>query len=259
MTVSLEARAQLRYISSAMRAPTLLALTTFCAALMVAQQAAAPPAGVTEVAFSELKKLNTSPEVTYPSGASKHSVQGKVVLGLTLAPDGKVEQVDVLEGPPELAKATAKTVKKWAFLPYGSPPHPRLYTKATFNFGLKDRARDCGDPPAVSAPPVPMPDGTPLPERVRVSQGVSQAMLCHQVAPHYPPDARQARIQGQVVMAADVGKDGTIQNLQLVSGHPMLAEAAMVAVRQWRYRPYMLNGRPVIVETQITVNFTLSP
>lgn len=96
------------------------------------------------------------------------------------------------------------------------------------------------------------------PQRVRVSQGVSEGLLIHQVKPQYPPLARQARIQGQVVLQAVIGKDGAIQNLRLVQGHPMLAPAAIEAVKQWRYKPYFLNGEPVEVDTQITVNFTLA-
>lgn len=96
------------------------------------------------------------------------------------------------------------------------------------------------------------------PQRVRVSQGVSQGLLIHQVKPVYPPLARQARIQGTVVLQALISKDGTIENLHLVSGHPMLAPAAIEAVKQWRYKPYYLNGEPVEVDTTINVNFTLA-
>ncbi len=96
------------------------------------------------------------------------------------------------------------------------------------------------------------------PQRVRVSQGVSQGLLIHQVRPSYPPLARQARIQGTVVLQAVIGKDGNIQNLKVVSGHPMLAPAALEAVKQWKYKPYYLNGEPVEVDTTINVNFTLA-
>jgi len=96
------------------------------------------------------------------------------------------------------------------------------------------------------------------PQRVRVSQGVSQGLLIHKVQPQYPPLARQARIQGVVVLQALIGKDGSIQNLHVVSGHPMLTNAALEAVKEWRYKPYYLNGEPVEVETTINVNFTLS-
>jgi periplasmic protein TonB len=96
------------------------------------------------------------------------------------------------------------------------------------------------------------------PQRVRVSTGVSTGLLIRKVTPNYPPLARQARIQGQVVLQAEISKEGAIQNLQLISGHPMLAPAAIEAVKQWRYKPYLLNGEPVAVETQVVVNFSLS-
>jgi protein TonB len=95
-------------------------------------------------------------------------------------------------------------------------------------------------------------------QRVRVSQGVTQGMVLHKVQPTYPPLARTARVQGSVILAAVIGKDGAIQNLHVLSGHPLLQQAALEAVKQWRYRPYILNGEPVEVDTQVTVNFTLS-
>jgi protein TonB len=97
-----------------------------------------------------------------------------------------------------------------------------------------------------------------VPQRIRVSSGVSTGLLIRKVTPNYPPLAKQARIQGAVVLQAEISKEGTIQNLQLISGHPMLAPAAIEAVRQWRYKPYLLNGEPVAVETQVVVNFSLS-
>jgi periplasmic protein TonB len=96
------------------------------------------------------------------------------------------------------------------------------------------------------------------PQRVRVSTGVATGLLIRKVTPNYPQLAKQARIQGAVVLQAEISKDGTIQNLQLISGHPMLAPAAIEAVKQWRYKPYLLNGEPVAVETQVVVNFSLS-
>jgi protein TonB len=109
----------------------------------------------------------------------------------------------------------------------------------------------------ISSTPVAVPK-VATPQRVRVSQGVSQGLLVHRVQPMYPPLARQARIQGTVILQAEISKDGTIENLRLISGHPMLAPSAIEAVKQWRYKPYFLNGEPVAVETQITVNFTLA-
>jgi len=109
----------------------------------------------------------------------------------------------------------------------------------------------------ISSTPVAVPK-VATPTRVRVSQGVSAGLLVKRIQPNYPPLARQARIQGTVVLQAEISKDGSIQNLRLISGHPMLAPAAIEAVKQWKYKPYLLNGEPVEVETQVQVNFTLS-
>src|SRR5271165_290271 len=96
------------------------------------------------------------------------------------------------------------------------------------------------------------------PQRVRISQGVTKGLLIHRVEPAYPMLAKQARVQGEVVLSAIINTNGEIQNLTLVSGHPMLVPQAIAAVRQWRYKPYLLNGQPVEVETTITVIFSLS-
>jgi periplasmic protein TonB len=109
----------------------------------------------------------------------------------------------------------------------------------------------------ISSTPVAVPK-VATPQRVRVSQGVTQGLLIRKVQPTYPPLARQARIQGSVLLQAEISRTGDIENLRLISGHPMLAPAAIEAVKQWKYKPYILNGEPVEVETQITVNFTLS-
>jgi TonB family protein len=102
------------------------------------------------------------------------------------------------------------------------------------------------------------PDLLSAPMRVRVSQGVSTANLIKKVNPSYPEDAKQNRLQGAVVMRITIGKDGLIKDVQLISGHPALSPAAMDAVKHWEYKPYLLNGEPVEIETQVTINFTLS-
>jgi periplasmic protein TonB len=109
----------------------------------------------------------------------------------------------------------------------------------------------------ISSTPVAVPK-VAAPQRVRVSAGVTQGMIIHRVNPTYPQMAKIARVQGPVVLAAIIGKDGAIQNLHVVSSaSPLLNQSAIDAVKQWRYRPYILNGEPVEVDTQITVNFTL--
>ena len=101
------------------------------------------------------------------------------------------------------------------------------------------------------------PEPTPV-KRVRVAARVAEANLIHDVAPQYPPEAGRARIEGAVVLMAVIGKDGNVQDVRVESGLPLLAQAAIDAVKQWRYRPYLLNGEPVEIDSRITINFTLS-
>lgn len=116
-----------------------------------------------------------------------------------------------------------------------------------------------GSVPAAAPPPPPPPKPKPeTPKQIRVGGNVQAAKLVRQPKPSYPPLAKQARIQGTVRFNAVIGKDGSIQNLQLVSGHPLLVPSAQEAVRQWVYQPTLLNNEPVEVVTQIDVNFTLS-
>jgi TonB family protein len=105
--------------------------------------------------------------------------------------------------------------------------------------------------PGGAAPPVP-------PSHIRVGGNVQSTKLINQPKPAYPADAKEARIQGVVKLHASVGKDGTIENLTVISGHPLLAPAALEAVKQWVYEPTYLNGQPVAVDTEIDVRFTLS-
>ncbi len=90
-----------------------------------------------------------------------------------------------------------------------------------------------------------------------VSSGVMQGQLIYKVTPLYPPIAVAARVEGTIVMQATISKIGTIENLRVVGGPPMLQQAAIDAVRQWRYRPYVLDGQPVEVETTVNVVFAL--
>jgi protein TonB len=83
-------------------------------------------------------------------------------------------------------------------------------------------------------------------------------MIVNKVQPVYPPLARQTRVQGTVRLHAIISKDGSVQQLEVMSGHPLLVQAALDAVKQWRYRPTLLNGEPVEVDTTIDVIFSLN-
>jgi protein TonB len=104
----------------------------------------------------------------------------------------------------------------------------------------------------------PPPPPKPNVSRVRVGGAVQNAKLINRVQPVYPPLARQTRISGTVKLHAIIGKAGNVEQLQVVSGHPLLVQAALDAVRQWRYQPTLLNGEPVDVDTEIDVIFSLA-
>jgi len=108
-----------------------------------------------------------------------------------------------------------------------------------------------------SAVPPPPPPKAVAPKRIRVGGQVESARLIFQPKPDYPPLAKMARIQGTVRLEAIISKDGTIQDLKVLSGHPLLVKSALEAVQRWRYQPTLLNGEPVEVVTEIDVNFTL--
>jgi len=97
----------------------------------------------------------------------------------------------------------------------------------------------------------------PVPQMMKVSQGLVQGLLVHKVQPVYPPQAMQTRREGAVQLQANISKDGNVTAVKVVSGDGLLARAATDAVKQWKYRPYLLNGQPIPIETQITVNFRL--
>jgi protein TonB len=87
---------------------------------------------------------------------------------------------------------------------------------------------------------------------------VAEANLIHDVTPQYPPEAGRARLEGTVVLMAVIGSDGSVRDVRVESGLPVLAQAAIDAVKQWRYKPYLVDGEPVEVDSRITINFTLS-
>jgi periplasmic protein TonB len=103
----------------------------------------------------------------------------------------------------------------------------------------------------------PPPPPTKAPSRIRVGGNVQAASLVNKVTPQYPPIAKTAHVSGTVVLHAIIAKDGSIQELQYMSGPPLLMKSAMDAVREWRYKPTMLNGDPVEVDTTISVVFSL--
>jgi len=97
----------------------------------------------------------------------------------------------------------------------------------------------------------------PTPKHLRVSSGVANSLKTHDVQPHYPREAQEQGIQGDVLLNATIDSKGNLVNLKVVQGDPILVSAAVDAVKKWKYRPFILNGEPVDVDTTIKIQFHL--
>jgi TonB family protein len=206
----------------------------------------------------------------YPLAAAEKKLQGQVWVRLHISETGDVEVVDVLSGDPILAAAAVSAIKKWKFKPYIKNGHPvKVLYKMPMDFALRENVKDTPMPgenssvasgdknPADASSQPPNANNLAGTKQVRISQGVSTGLLLHKVQPIYPYEAMRNHVQGTVLLRAVIDKNGRISSLQPISGPKELTAAAIGAVEQWRYRPYLLEGEPVEVETQITVNFQL--
>ncbi|MGC2741924.1 MAG: energy transducer TonB [Candidatus Angelobacter sp.] len=175
-------------------------------------------------------------------------------------------EADIISGQPDLARAVQEAMKKWKFKPYIHNGKPvKVSTKMPFDFAFQNKVTDVKAQPdsSANAPASPASaagtfaegSGRDVPRKIRVSSGVAEGLKVHDVLPIYPPEARRTHLQGVVLLQATIGKDGLIHDLKVVKGDPILADAAKGAVEQWRYRPYVLEGNPVEVETTIKVIF----
>jgi len=207
-----------------------------------------------------LKKVDP----VYPPLAWQARIQGTVILQVRINKSGDVENIQLFSGHPILAPVAVAAVKQWKYKPYLLNGQPvEVETRVTVNFNLAgERPPEgvVGDAPGGiphDAPGGVMSSSPVRPGVVRVSRSVMERLVVTKVAPEYPPDAKEQKIQGVVVLSVIIDKEGNVSEIQLISGHPLLAPAAIEAVKQWKYRSYLLNGSPVEVETQIQVNFTL--
>jgi TonB family protein len=200
----------------------------------------------------------------YPPTAKQARIQGVVILKVVISKSGDVENIELVSGHPMLAPAAIDAVKQWKYQPYLLNGNPvEVDTQVTVNFTLSDKpadsvAADNGSGFSGVIPPRQTSPAAPVPQRVRVSQNVAQGLLVTKVNPQYPQEAKDQRIQGAVVLSVIVDKEGNVASIHLISGHPLFAPVAIDAVKQWKYRPYLLNGTPSEVDTQVTVNFTLA-
>jgi TonB family protein len=236
------------------------------------------PSNRVRVSESVAQRLLTKKvDPVYPQSAQSSKIQGTVVVQLEISKSGGVQYATLVSGDPLLAPAAIEAVKQWKYKPYLLNDSPvEMETTVRVTFTLDEEAAPGsesggiagavpGSVPAdqlgvmagvISSPPQLPRVATPM--RVRVSQGAMRALLITKVNPDYPPEAKAQHVQGMVVLRVNIDKDGNVYKAENVSGPPLLVPTAIEAVKQWKYKPFLLNQKPVEVETMVQINFTLS-
>ena len=210
----------------------------------------------------------------YPDAAKAKKLQGQVWLLLNISETGSVEDVEVLSGDPILAESAVQAAKTWVFQPFIRNGQPvKISHKFPVDFAFRQNVREVTPPTQASASPNEKSSTNSKPAessgtgkegaigdgpRSEVPADVSKGYLLHAVSPVYPDHARQNRIQGKVLLRAIIDKSGRVTHVEAISGQKELIDAAIGAVQQWRYRPYIANGEPIEIQTEVTVNFTLA-
>lgn len=190
----------------------------------------------------------SQPAPVYPDDAKAAKVQGVVVLHAIISKAGTVDNVAVVSGPPALMVSAIDAVRQWKYKPYLLNGEPTaVETTININYTLADGNSTPGADRGLAPAQAP----------IKAAASAMEGNLIDKVQPDYPPIAKAAAVQGAVVLHAVISKEGNVEQLTVLSGPPMLTPSALDAVRQWKYRPYLLNGQPTEVETTITVNYSL--
>jgi TonB family protein len=249
------------------RLPACLIFLLGLAALAAPQDSPAPPEQVPNDAMRALPVKRVSP--IYPPLARQARIEGKVILRVTVTRAGDVQNLQLISGHSMLAPAAIDAIKQWKYQPYqvnGELVDVQTTVQVNFKLATKPTPSGiAGDVPggllpgtigsiASEAAPIPADSAN----RVRVSEGVMRAFRIEESDAVYPPLALQARIEGTVILRLQISKAGDVEKLDLISGHPMLAPSAIEAVKQWKYKPYLVNGDPKPVETVVSINFAIS-
>jgi TonB family protein len=221
------------------------------------------PAAAAQPAVVDYKTLEVvhSQEAGYPRTAKRAGVQGEVVVRVAVSETGSIEDAEVVSGDPLLADAAVKAAKKFKFKPLVRDGKAvKVTTTIPFDFYLSKQLRPAKEAKVEPARSSAQEDlkSTDAAKRVNLAANVSSGMLIRNILPVYPKEAKRNHIQGKVVLRAVIGKDGRIKELKAVSGPEELIPPSIGAVQQWLYKPYLLFGEPVEVDTQVTVTFALT-
>jgi protein TonB len=247
--------------------------------LLTATPAPPPMAAALATAPSLLTKVDP----VYPALARQARISGDVRLSALIGTDGHVQRIVVVSGHPLLIPAALEAVKQWVYAPIpaagavqvivpfridgGNAPLGTMTPEQFIQTARQQQINGIqegvpggvvgGVPNGVVGGVIGSVPSNPVPPRIRIGGAVNAAKLISKVDPVYPEQARAAGIEGEVLLDITVGEDGHVQTAEPKDGNPLLATAAVEAVKQWVYRPTLLNGQPVIVMTTVTVPFQL--
>lgn len=177
-------------------------------------------------------------EPVYPPMAKIAHIQGDVVLTAYISKSGSIDDLRAVSGHPILIQSALDAVRQWKYKPYLVNGEPvAVETTVTVKFYM------------------PPPGGAPIPQKIRISSGVAAENKISGKDPDYPVEAKRQHIQGDVLLRITVDTKGSVADAQVISGDPILADAALSAVKTWKYRPWLLNGEPVQTEFPVTIKF----
>jgi TonB family protein len=241
----------------AMKALCVAALLPFAVVCPAQQQDPAAPMKVASQEARAHLQIRITPE--YPETGIANRIQNNELLRIVIDEEGRVVEAAVQAGHPAFAQESLAAVKQWRYRPFLlNDQAVRVETIVLIAY-LLPGAEDAAPlpPPNAVISCVVTPSLQPGQARVHVDRDVIDKHRKKYVAPTYPPMARIAHIQGEVVLSAVIDKQGYVTKLRAVSGHPILVQAALDAARQWAYEPYLINGEPVEVDSMIHVVFEL--
>jgi len=222
-----------------------------------------PPHISSTIAFEHLAYKVAPP---YPTAGLDKRIQNNEFLRIVIDEEGKVAEAKVQIGHPAFATVSLDAVKEWKYKPFlanGTPT--RVMTDVLIAFRLQGAEEEAPGPdngmPISVTVTARSPVKSSLPgehAEVSIPAAELESRLINKVEPKYPEMARIARIEGRCVLHVVVSKNGNVASLQAISGHPILLQAALDAVRNWRYKPYEVDGKPVTVESTVAVVFQKS-
>ncbi len=193
-----------------------------------------------------------SAKAIYPPEARAKNIEGSITVEALVSETGDVENVHVVPGDPLLTGAARDAASKWKFKPATlDGKSTAAVIKISFNFVLSDASQATDGVHGEVGP------ATALPQLVKLSQKVMDGRIVTRVNPEYPQALRDMRVQGSVVLAARIDKEGKVADVHVISGPKYLVPSSIEAVKKWRYKPYTISGRAVEVDTEIQVNFSL--